>query len=155
MSSSLAIEKPQQYHFFELSLVKKDFIEFTIKTFSDLVMMLQDYNLRMNFELHHIASELAENMLEERNEGTVIIAPNKVVNVVKYKDIQDCSDKYEKFINGLHLAKSSKEKQWNGSSIGKIGFCNRGRGLSSILRMGWKINHHLQDNQLTIEVVKL
>lgn len=153
--SSLVLEKPEQYDFFQISLVKKDFIEFAIRTFGDLVRMLNDINLRSDFELHHIASELAENMLEENNEGTVVISPNKVVNIVKYKDVQDCYDKYEKFINGLNLAKKSKEKEWKGSSIGKIGFCNRGRGLSSILKMGWKINHVLKDNQLTIEVVKL
>lgn len=139
----------------EISLVKKEFLLFEISDYHDVVQMLNDINLRMDFELHHVCSELAQNMLEENNTGTIKITRGKVINTVKYKNEEDCFMKCEKLSHGLQLAQSSKEKTWLGSSIGKLGSLYRGRGLSSILNMGWIINTYSTiDNQLVIEASK-
>mgnify|MGYP001064072436 CR=1 FL=1 len=150
IASSPRIQYVNPEPFFQISLVTYPEKKFRIESKYDLVNMLSDINLQMNFEFHHVCSELAQNMLEENNSGAITISSNKVVNVVKYKDKQECYDKSEKFIHGLTLA---KQKECTGKTR-KSHSSHAGRGLSSILRMGWKISYLIQDDQMTIEAIK-
>ena len=111
---------------------------FGISSYKDLKEMLG--KLKGDFETQHIASELGHNMLEEGNKGKIVVEQECIINHIKFKSPQDMTMKKMKLQEGLVAAKSfCSRKTRSGASSGKSQPETRGRGLSSILMMGWEI----------------
>jgi hypothetical protein len=128
---------------------------FGISDYSDLKNMLG--KLKGDFETQHIASELGHNMLEEGNKGKIVIEKECVINQIKFKNKNDLSLKKLQLQAGLSAAKSYCTGDRNSVvSYGKPHPENRGRGLSSILMMGWEIKiQEIQNQYLQIIVQKV
>jgi hypothetical protein len=127
--------------------------QFGISDYEDLKEMLG--SLKGDFETQHIASELGHNMLEEGNKGKIVIEEQCIINQITFKNPQEMLVKKMKLQEGLLAAKSfCSGVTKSGASLGKPFPEKRGRGLSSILMMGWEIK--IQDlSQKSMQIIVL
>ena len=121
---------------------------FEIKNNKDVLRLQSE--LKNNFEVQHIAQEFAKNMIDDNEEGIIVIEEDKITSSIDLFD----DEKEEKINNAIIQAKCNYQNgQTDSISNGKKNGSRRGRGLISILCLGWDL--HLEKTPQSILLTAL
>ena len=115
------------------------------------VIKLQN-KLKDNFEIQHVAQEFAKNMVEDNEEGHLLVNGVEVISVISKNKLNENTSK--KVYEAIVKAKENFDKK-DTSSISTKNFKEkRGRGLLSVLCLGWQIFLENTPKSLIIKAIK-
>lgn len=109
-------------------------------------------DLRDNFELQYVVQELIQNMIDENESGKIIIESKDQI----YITIKAEKDKIKQLNKALKDAKYKNDNKIKGPICSSKGTSiKRGRGLISILSIGWELSLQEEMNGMLLTAKKV